>query len=258
MGRTVPSEIGISYERPVRLSITVSACLSVSFSITCSSPPGLIPSSRSTLYYANFRERQSIAAPTTDAAGRLAADSPQRLKSTSLRLTLNAVALKPAVTARPHHLRPRRHDADRAVGFQDRHLHVFQIADAVLADRHHHQLFVQPLAPQVLFDELAVVDQKRGRAFQGPPQKRQPLARLGQAVVNGYQNGGGDKAAGDRGIGAHHRVLHGVGDEQDDHKIEGRHLALFSLAGEAEADEHGGVDDDGAGYDAPAADFQPK
>ena len=126
----------------------------------------------------------------------------------------------------------------------------------MLADRHHYQLFIQTLAAQMLFDELAVVDQQRGRAFKCPPQQWQPLPRLRKAIVEDDQHRRCDEPAGHRGVGPHHGILHGVGDEQDDHEIERRHLAQLALARETQPDQNSRVYDNGAGDDAPTADLQ--
>ena len=85
-----------------------------------------------------------------------------------------------------------------------------------------------------------------------------PLARepLGDAAavpahaiddrVPADQDARGDEPAREAGVGADHGVLDRVGDDQQQHQVEGGHLAELPRPGEAETEQQGEVNDGGA------------
>jgi hypothetical protein len=48
-----------------------------------------------------------------------------------------------------------------------------------------------------------------------------PIAREGNAIIQGYEDARGNQATSDRCVGSHHRILYGIRDKQDHHEIEG-------------------------------------
>src|SRR5581483_5879846 len=153
------------------------------------------------------------------------------------------------VAPRPQGLRVGGDDAYRAVGLEYRHLDVADLGDAVLPDGHEDVVAVQALAGQVLHHQLAVVHQQRRRPLDRSAEEGHPLSRYGYAEVDGDEHGGRDQSPRDRRVSADHRILHGVGDEQDHDEVEGRHLAQLPLSGRPQAQQEDEVDDDRASDD---------
>jgi hypothetical protein len=101
----------------------------------------------------------------------------------------------------------------------------------------------------VRFDNLAVVDQQAGLSLNIFAEAAIPAGDFGHQIVQDQQRGGGDRASGQRRVGAGHRILHGVRKQQEQGEVERSHLADFPLAADADSDQHEEVDDSGAECD---------
>src|SRR3954471_21944572 len=125
--------------------------------------------------------------------------------------------------------------ADGAVHFKYGEGNVFDVLDVVFAKSALELVERDTLAPHVLFDDLAVVDQQRWLALDKFSKGAIGAGELANPEVQDEQCGGGDDAAGQRCVGASHRVLYGVAQEEKQGEIEGCHLSDLALAAEPDA-----------------------
>jgi len=101
----------------------------------------------------------------------------------------------------------------------------------------------QALRLQVVLAELTAVDQELcvtpEKAFAvSAPRSQMPESRVDQEKKRRRR-----KASDKGGVRAHHRVLHGVRDEEYEGEVEGCELPHFPLPRETKAREDEGVDD---------------
>jgi hypothetical protein len=94
--------------------------------------------------------------------------------------------------------------------------------------------------------DASVVDEGDGAAFDEGFEEFEFEGEEADEVVEGDEGDGADGAAGDGIVTAVHGVLDGIGEDQEEHKVEGCELADLAFAGDAEQDEHEDVDDDAA------------
>ena len=67
--------------------------------------------------------------------------------------------------------------------------------------------------------------------------------------IHEKQHGRRDQSSQEAVVGPDHRVLHGVGDQENQDEIEGGHLADLALARQPQTGEHEEIDDEAADED---------
>src|SRR5947207_5791652 len=137
-------------------------------------------------------------------------------------------------------------DAHRAVGLEHGEPHVADVGHAVLAEGLLQVLVCDPGALAVLVEGLAVVDEQDSLTRQQFRHAAAPEPPPVDDPVPGDQHTRGHETSGQTRIGADHRVLYRVRDDEEKHEIEGGHLAELSRAGETQRGEQGEVHDGGA------------
>ena len=108
----------------------------------------------------------------------------------------------------------------------------------------------QPLAREVVLEDLAVPDDQDGLAFDHLAEAGKAIVQLVEGPIEEQDHGGREQAADQGHVLADHRVLDGVGDDEEHDQVEGRELAGLPLADDAEEDDQDDVDDRRADRDA--------
>jgi VIT1/CCC1 family predicted Fe2+/Mn2+ transporter len=141
-----------------------------------------------------------------------------------------------------------RHDADGAIGLEDRQPHVAEVGESVLTHRHLDLVASHPLTTQSDVVEPTAMDQDAGHALEdAAPPAVQPERR--HATVDDQQHCRGNESASKGGIGSDHGVLDSIGHQQQDHQVEHGHLPELALAHQAQTDHDRGIDDEGTRRD---------
>ena len=96
----------------------------------------------------------------------------------------------------------------------------------------------------------AVPDEENGLAFDHLTEAGKAVVQLVEAPIEDQDHGGREQAADQGHVLADHRVLDGVGDDEENDQVEGRELAGLPLADDAEEDDEDDVDDRRAERDA--------
>ena len=121
----------------------------------------------------------------------------------------------------------------------------------MFAHGHLQVLFQEALLAELPEHRLTVLHQDRGLPFEEALDSWTRPARLSNQPVDQEQHGRRREPPLQRGVRPHHRVLHGVRDQQDQHQVEDRHLPDLSFPHDSEAEEHGEVDDRRTNQDLP-------
>src|SRR5438309_8000682 len=138
---------------------------------------------------------------------------------------------------------------DRPVGLEHGEHYVLDVRDAVFAQRLDQLVARDPAATQVRLEDIAVVDQHDAFAGEQLREAAGPLPPPVDHAVPGDQYARRDESAREARVGADHRVLDGVRDDEEEHQIEGGHLAQLARAREPEPGEKGKIDDGRADRD---------
>ncbi|MCG3119355.1 MAG: hypothetical protein ALAOOOJD_01747 [bacterium] len=89
-------------------------------------------------------------------------------------------------------------------------------------------------------------DEQSRRAFNETANFPVPPCDARQHRIHGQKRRRGDQAADKRGVGAGHRILHRVRQQNEHGQIQRHHLPDLTLAGEAQAEQDDKVNDRGA------------
>src|SRR5207253_8952563 len=169
------------------------------------------------------------------------------------RLTLE----KTHAAAAPKTLRATLTDhTDATVVFQHGETDIAHLVEAMLSDRHLDIVDAQALFIEILFYEVAVVDQQRRRRLDQAVERGPAAAQHRDAPVEDEKRRHDDRPAGDRTVGSGHRRLEGVGHQQHEHQVKGRELAQLALPEQSETDEEDHIDESGANDQVPPRNSQ--
>lgn len=151
-----------------------------------------------------------------------------------------------------------RHDGNAPIHFQNRELNLIEACYGMLPDGLFQLDFVNALMLERCLDNAAVGDQDNGPTLSELLKHRNRLVDARYPQVEEQERHRRDEAAHERGVGANHRVLDGVGYEKDEYEVEWRHLADLALACETKAGEDNDIHNGRTDDDRPPGSSQVK
>src|SRR5262249_17192118 len=125
-----------------------------------------------------------------------------------------------------------RDDADRAVRLEDRGIDAPEIWQAMLASSHLDLLDLDAFVLEHQRARLSVAHQDRGLLHDEPAEQGNASHIPIDDEIDRDEGRGRDQATGERDVARVERVLHGVGDDENDHQVRDAHLTELALAGD--------------------------
>lgn len=135
-------------------------------------------------------------------------------------------------------------NVERAVRFEIAAMHFVDVFEALPMDDFDEFFAGEGLALQCFGINLAIPDEYDGTALERPGEARGTEEQADDQVVDGEQAEGADDAAGDGVVFADDGVLHGIGEREQNDKVEGIQLRKFAFAEEAQEQNEHKVHDD--------------
>ena len=132
---------------------------------------------------------------------------------------------------------------DGAVHLQHGQRDLMVVADAVFSQGALEFIHADMFFRHVRLDDAPVVNQQAGLPLDELAKAAVRSRDISDHIVHQEQCASRDHSAHQRRIGPGHRILHRIGKKQQKSEVEGRHLADFTLAAQAHAEQHDKVDD---------------
>ncbi len=137
------------------------------------------------------------------------------------------------------------HATDGAIHFQNGQRDIMHVRDAMFTQGTLQFVHADMLSRHVRLNRLSIVNKKARFTLNYAPEAATGAGESTYHLVQQQQRGSRRNATNERGVRSGHGVLHGIGKQKQQCKIERCHLPDLALAAETHANQHDEVNDAG-------------